>query len=314
MATVLPTPQPVPVKQMLDWLESAAQQLMLVQDFPAAFQACSSGLERLPLMAEEDSRISELKAGFCIVGIQALAEMNQWPGVLSWLLRFYESPESVPARILQMCIVLYSKVGDPAAVLEAAGAWLRCDSNKRVAGFGTVAELYLLHVLVPLGCVDRARQLILGEVGSSVFSEDQRLTALEVVEERENQLRGPSPSPGPGSDTSAALSDQGDHEAPGAPAQGHSGRPLADLSFSGADPHGLAAMLKAAYRKLLLSSSGSLLVHRLVLAAVLLSMLLLRLDPALPSSFLWISKLLHFLRHLWSHVTSLHSPSRNQRL
>ncbi|KAM8883477.1 peroxisome assembly protein 26 isoform 2-T2 [Synchiropus picturatus] len=276
--------------QLLDSLESAAEQLMVLKDFASALRTCSSALEKLRLVEEEDSRLSELKAGFCTVGIQALAEMNQWHGVLSWLLQHYEGPERVPARVLQMCMVLYTKVGDAGVMLEAAGAWLHCESNRRVAGFGTVAELYLLHVLLPLGLVEQARQLVLGQVGSAVFSEEQRLTALDVVEARETQIREPSPGPGPGSDSDAALSPRG------------------------AAPHWLEALLKATYRKLLLSSSGSLLVHRLVLAALLLYMLFLRLDPALPSSFLWISKLLHLLRHMWSHVRSLHSPSQSKGL
>lgn len=44
----------------------------------------------------------ELKAGFCIVGIQALAELNQWPGVLAWVSHHYEHQEDIPAKILQM--------------------------------------------------------------------------------------------------------------------------------------------------------------------------------------------------------------------
>ncbi|KAM8883476.1 peroxisome assembly protein 26 isoform 1-T1 [Synchiropus picturatus] len=295
--------------QLLDSLESAAEQLMVLKDFASALRTCSSALEKLRLVEEEDSRLSELKAGFCTVGIQALAEMNQWHGVLSWLLQHYEGPERVPARVLQMCMVLYTKVGDAGVMLEAAGAWLHCESNRRVAGFGTVAELYLLHVLLPLGLVEQARQLVLGQVGSAVFSEEQRLTALDVVEARETQIREPSPGPGPGSDSDAALSPRGESHLGPRPAA-----TLAELLFSGAAPHWLEALLKATYRKLLLSSSGSLLVHRLVLAALLLYMLFLRLDPALPSSFLWISKLLHLLRHMWSHVRSLHSPSQSKGL
>lgn len=72
-------------------------------------------------------------------------------------------------------------------IQEVARVWLQCLSNSRVAGFGTVAELYLLHVLVPLGHMEEARELIAGEVGNSAFTEDQRQTALDVVEEKEHQ-------------------------------------------------------------------------------------------------------------------------------
>lgn len=47
-------------------------------------------------------RCVELKAGYCILGIQALAEMDQWLGVLAWILQQYEQPEKIPVRIMQM--------------------------------------------------------------------------------------------------------------------------------------------------------------------------------------------------------------------
>lgn len=70
---------------------------------------------------------------------------------------------------------------------ETARVWLDCPSNRSVSGFRTVAELYLLHVLIPLRCREEAEELILGEVGSSVFTEDQRQTALEILEDKEQQ-------------------------------------------------------------------------------------------------------------------------------
>lgn len=70
---------------------------------------------------------------------------------------------------------------------ETARAWLCCPSNRSVSGFRTVAELYLLHVLVPLRHREEAEELILGEIGSSVFTEDQRQTALQLLEEKEQQ-------------------------------------------------------------------------------------------------------------------------------
>lgn len=70
---------------------------------------------------------------------------------------------------------------------ETARVWLHCPSNRSVSGFRTVAELYLLHVLVPLRCREEAEELILGEIGCSVFTEEQRQTALELLEDRKQQ-------------------------------------------------------------------------------------------------------------------------------
>ncbi|XP_073336887.1 peroxisome assembly protein 26 [Pagrus major] len=256
-------------------LDTAAEQMMVHKDFPAAFDTCNAGLESLSNMELEDNRCGEFKAGFCILGIQALAEMNQWQGVLSWVLQQYEEQEKIPAKIMQMCILLYSKVGEPAVMQEAARVWLHCPANSRATGFGTVAELYLLHVLVPLGHTDEAVELIVGEVGSNAFTEDQKLTALDVVEEkqRQNQEQPLNPGNSPNSETT--------------------------VSSRGAVTHKLEAMLRFIYRKLLLTRSGSFSLRKVFLAAILLYMLFFRLDPALPSSFIWISKLRQLLRQMW---------------
>lgn len=78
---------------------------------------------------------------------------------------------------------------------EAARVWLHCPSNSGVPGFRTVAELYLLHVLVPLGRRDEALELILGEVGSGAFTEDQKQTALQIVEEKQELPLDPGINP-----------------------------------------------------------------------------------------------------------------------
>lgn len=263
--------------EMFNMLESAAEKLMVQKDFQAAFDTCDRGLESLASMEQEDNnRCAELKAGFCILGIQALAELNQWHGVLSWVLQHYEHHEKIPAKIMQMCILLYSKVSEPAVMQEAARVWLHCLSNSRVAGFGTVAELYLLHVLVPLGHTEEARELITGEVGSDAFTEDQKQMAMDVVEEKQQQNKG-NPPCNPNSETVAQT-----------------------VSTKGSVIHKLEGMLRLLYRRLLVPGSGSFSLRRVFLAAILLYMLLVRMDPALPSSFMWISKLLQLLKQMWS--------------
>ncbi|XP_058481584.1 peroxisome assembly protein 26 [Solea solea] len=258
---------------MSTMLDAAAEQMMVHSDFHAAFDTCDRGLQSLSSMNSEDNRCGELKAGFCILGIQALAELNQWTRVLPWILQQYQHPETIPAKIMQMCILLYSKVGEPAAMQEAATVWLHCSSNSSASGFGTVAELHLLHVLVPLGHTDEARQLIVGEVGGGAFTEDQRRTALSVVEEKEQQNGEPPPNPDTDSESSAQT--------------------------EGAVVRKLEAVLTRLYRKVFVTRSGSVPLRRIFVAVVLLYLLLVRVDPALPSSFMWISKLLQVLKQIW---------------
>ncbi|KAF3705210.1 Peroxisome assembly protein 26 Peroxin-26 [Channa argus] len=258
-------------------LDTAAEQMMVHKDFQAAFDTCDRGLESLDNVEQEDSRCAEFRARFCILGIQALAELNQWHSVLSWVLKQYEHQEEIPAKIMQMCILLYSKVGEPAVMQEAARVWLHCLSNSRVSGFGTVAELYLLHVLIPLGHTQEARQFIVGDVGKCTFTEDQRQTALDVVEEKEKQSLEPPVNPGCGPDSIAAQS----------------------VSTQGAVVHKLKAIIRFVYRKFLMCSSGTFPLQKVFLVVLLLYMVFVQMDPALPSSFMWISKLLQLLKQMW---------------
>lgn len=267
-------------------LDAAAEQMMVHRDFQAALDSCDRGLQSLASMDPEDCRCAELKAGFCIIGIQSLAEMNQWHSVLSWVLQQYEHPEKIPAKILQMCILLHSKVGEPAVMQEAARLWLHSSSNSRAPGYGTVAELYLLHVLVPLGLTEEARELVVGEVGSGAFTEEQRQTALDVVSEKEQQSREPPQSPGCSSNSEISAN---------------------TVSTKGAVMSRLEAVLGFLHRKLRLTGSSSFSLQRIFLAAVLLYMLLVRMDPALPSSFMWISKLLQLLKQMWSSMFGSYS-------
>ncbi|XP_037099343.1 peroxisome assembly protein 26 isoform X1 [Syngnathus acus] len=262
--------------KLLDMLEDATEQLMINTDFDASFRICDRGLECLAHEEEADVR-GELKAGFCIVGIQALAELNLWPGVLAWVLKHYEHMEDIPAKILQMCILLYSKVGEPAAVQEATQAWLRSPSNIHLDEFRTVAELYLLYVLLPLGRTDQARELVLGELGGATFTEEQRQTALEIIEEERDRK-----VPHVNADCSVTA---------------------ANASTQGSFLHKVEDLLRVTYRRLT-AASGSFPFHKLVLAAVILYMLVLRLDPALPSSFMWISKLHELLRQMWNFTVA----------
>ncbi|XP_019749244.1 peroxisome assembly protein 26 [Hippocampus comes] len=269
--------------KLLDMLEDATEQLMLYKDFDSSFHVCERGLESLAHAEEEDVR-GELKAGFCIVGIQALAELNQWPGVLAWVCQHYEHEEDIPAKILQMCILLYAKVGEPAAVKEATQVWLRNPSNRGLQGFRTVAELYLLHVLLPLELTDQARELVVGELGRATFTEEQQQTALDIIEEEEREKKV--------LDVTVDCRLRAEN-----------------ASTQGSLLHKVEALLRLTCRRLT-SASGFFPFHKLILAALILYMLLLRLDPALPSSFVWISKLHQLLRQMWNVMVAPYYRAR----
>ncbi|XP_018603588.2 peroxisome assembly protein 26 isoform X1 [Scleropages formosus] len=283
-----PPPFPPPAccvfAQVLTSLDSAAERLVVRRDFQRSMDTCEKGLESLCSLAEHDESSSllcfELKAALCSVGIQALAELNQWQRVLAWVLQHYGTPEKIPVKVLQMCILLYSKVGEPGTMQEASNDWLKCPANKSLPGYGAVAELYILHILVPCCPLVEAREFVLGQVGSAVLSGAQKQAALEMLESQERCAPScTSSSIVAQSATSATGTRDGDSR--------------------------LKALLHQLYRGLTIAGTRmqSLPFGRMLLAAFLLFLLLLRIDPALPSAFRWISSLLRILRQLWDAMT-----------
>ncbi|KAJ8262012.1 hypothetical protein GJAV_G00161090 [Gymnothorax javanicus] len=271
--------------QTLGLLDCAAEHLMVYRDFRAAVETCERGLDGLGRPGEQGEsglRNGELKAALCIVGIQALAELNQWRRVLPWILQQYNRPEKIPAKIMQMCILLYAKVGEPATMEEVGCDWLKYNSNRSSPAFGTVAELYLIHILLPLCRLAEARELVLGDAGGVAFNEDQRQTALGIIEKQEghDQRRQSSSACPPSSPEHSTALDR------------HEGTAIQRLEI----------LLRLMCRGLSIAKRGlwSSVVQRALLAAFLLYLILVRLDPALPLSFPWISHLLQILRQMWN--------------
>ncbi|MCJ8743139.1 hypothetical protein PDJAM_G00090420 [Pangasius djambal] len=264
-------------------VDSAIDHFIIRNDFQAAFDACEKGLEILAKADEQEqscSRHGELKAALCIVGIQALAELNQWHDVLTWVLQHYGKTEQIPAKIMQMCILLYTKVSEQAAVQEAVRTWLHCSSNTSLSGYSSVAELYILHVLLPLGQTAEAKELLKDEVGQVAFTEDQRQTALTILENHDAKKMDhsyPSPDPVPVEAEKMIIP-------------------------QGSVVRKLNAVMRLLYRGLSLAgvSAWSRFIHRTAVLLFLLYLLLIRMDPALPSAYPWILRLYGFWQQMWN--------------
>uniref|UniRef100_A0A2I3RIU8 Tubulin alpha 8 n=1 Tax=Pan troglodytes TaxID=9598 RepID=A0A2I3RIU8_PANTR len=90
----------------VDLLEEAADLLVVHLDFRAALETCERAWQSLAnhAVAEEPAGTSlEVKCSLCVVGIQALAEMDRWQEVLSWVLQYYQVPEKLPPKVLELC-------------------------------------------------------------------------------------------------------------------------------------------------------------------------------------------------------------------
>lgn len=74
------------------------------------------------------------------------------------------------------------KVDERAVMKDAVCDWLHSFGNMSQSGFSTVAELYFLHILVPMGHTTEALEMLESDVGRVAFSDEQRQAARSLVD------------------------------------------------------------------------------------------------------------------------------------
>lgn len=74
------------------------------------------------------------------------------------------------------------KVGERAVMKDTVCDWLHCFGNMSQSGFSTVAELYFLHILVPMGHTTEVLEMLESDVGRVAFSDEQRQAARSLVD------------------------------------------------------------------------------------------------------------------------------------
>ncbi|NXM20319.1 PEX26 protein, partial [Ploceus nigricollis] len=268
-------------------LEEAADLLVLHRDFAAAVERCEAGCDSLgPGPGPGHESFAEVKCSLCVVGIQALAEMNRWREVLSWVLQYYHVPEHLPPKVLELCILLYSKVREPQVMLEVGSSWLRAQANQSLPEFGSLLELYLAQVLLPLGCFEGAEELVRG---CDVFDSEQQLELLGTI--GESRCRWTQRE-----ETRSAAEEQQDP---------------ATETVLGVLSQKLLTMLTLLRRALRSMSNHFYLLpyKKMLLATFLLYLVVVRLDPASPTSLPFIYKLVQLFRQAWAAVLSpIHRP------
>ncbi|NXI30581.1 PEX26 protein, partial [Sterrhoptilus dennistouni] len=274
-------------------LEEAADLLVLHRDFGAAVERCQAGCDSLGAGTGSGTErclfltsFAEVKCSLCVVGIQALAEMNRWREVLSWVLQYYHVPEQLPPKVLELCILLYSQVREPQVMLEAGSSWLRAQANQRLPELGSLLELYLEQVLLPLGLFEGAEELVRGCAG---LDSEQQLALLGTV--RESRRRRTQRE-----ETTLPAEEQQE--------------PATETAL-GVLSQKLLTMLTLLRRALRSMSNHFYLLpyKKMLLATFLLYLVVVRLDPASPTSLPFIYKLVQLFRQAWAAVLSpIHRP------
>uniref|UniRef100_A0A8C0Z318 Peroxisomal biogenesis factor 26 n=1 Tax=Canis lupus familiaris TaxID=9615 RepID=A0A8C0Z318_CANLF len=258
-------------------LEDAADLLVVHLDFRAALRTCERAWRSLAGDQAAAYVSLEVKGSLCVVGIQALAEMNRWREVLSWVLQYYQVPEKLPPKVLELCVLLYSKMQEPGAVLEVVSAWLQDPDNQGLPEYRALAELHLQRVLLPLGYLSEAEELV---VGSAAFSEEERLDVLQDIRKAKQQQKHQHL----GSEEAQKLNQEG--------------------SFS----HKFLSLMML-FRRLwdsIVSHFFSMPFKKSLLAALILCLLVVRFDPASPSSLPFLYKLAQLFHRIQEGMFSLY--------
>ncbi|KAJ7329195.1 hypothetical protein JRQ81_015369 [Phrynocephalus forsythii] len=266
-------------------LEDAADLLVMQRDFAAALDRCERGCESLPGEPEDEERDSSevLKCSLCVVGIQALAEMNRWREVLPWILQYYHDPECWPPQILELCILLHSKVEEPHLMLDVGNDWLRSSANQHLHPYGLLVQLFLFHVLLPLGRFTEAEELV---QSCQALSLEQQVETQERIQEKRRQwLQQEEEDLIPQEKPDVAWKEQ-----------------LGSVSRK-------MLTVLAQLGRMLGSLAGRLCwipYKKTLLAAFMLCLIVVRLDPASPTSLPFIYRLLQLLREARVAVFSPH--------
>ncbi|XP_077324948.1 peroxisome assembly protein 26 isoform X2 [Lithobates pipiens] len=266
-------------------LDAAADLLVLERNFAGALALCERGLQILSA-GGGDTKNGQVKASLCVIGIQALAEMEQWREVLPWLFQYYQSAQEMPHNIMELCLLLYSSVKQPHVMLDLSRDWLKDPKNQLLPGYQKVSELHLLRILLPLGHLSEAEELA---QDPSAFTTQQQEVVLTAVAEERRRLK--------------QAGEEAESEIPGEPhCPSAPGRLQARREHVVRCLYGALSVVVTWVRRIPL--------QRVLVALLLMSVILLRLDPASPLSQGPIAHLLLLLRQIAANIFKNTSPSQ----
>ncbi|XP_056373913.1 peroxisome assembly protein 26 isoform X3 [Hyla sarda] len=261
----------------LPLLDTAADLLVMERNFTGALELCERGLQ---ITTEND----QVKASLAVIAIQALAEMERWREVLPWLLQYYRSPQEMPHNIMEICLLLYSRVKQPHVMLELSRDWLRGHVARPSLQYKRVAELHLLNILLPLGHFSEAEELA---QDPRVFTKQEQEAALTAVREERRRL------------------EEREEEAKAEKEQRNQERSVSSSGNVQARCLQVARLISGALNSAL-TWTRRIPLRPVLLALLLLSVILLRLDPASPAARGPIWRLLLLFRQIFTGLFRSH--------
>jgi len=127
-----------------------AVDFFVMRKFSDCFMKCNDVIRSAKSEPEND-RNDELICASTSLGIQALAETNQWSSALHFVTDVYGSVALCPSRVLQVSILLHAHVKEYLACQNIVQHWFENPINRESKHCAQVLRVYRDHILVPLG-------------------------------------------------------------------------------------------------------------------------------------------------------------------
>jgi len=152
-----------------------AVDFFVMRKFVECYDKCNEVICSAKCEPEQESNQSVIEASAAL-GIQALAETNQWEQAIAFICEVYGAVHLCPPRIIQVCILLHAHVKEYLPCHSLVQKWFENPHNKNNKQCAQVIKIYSCHILHPTGCVETLRDLV---QSCDVLSEDEKASLLQ---------------------------------------------------------------------------------------------------------------------------------------
>ncbi|GFN84536.1 mitochondrial ribosomal protein var1 [Plakobranchus ocellatus] len=153
-----------------------AVDLFVMTKFENCLQVCCDVIQVAKDEPEQERNHEVLEAATAL-GIQALAELDQWHQTVSFITEVYGAIHLCSARIIQVCILLHAHVEEFLPCHKLVQIWLNHPDNLNNKHCAQVIRVYGQHILLPLGQFGVLEEIV---NNCQYFSKEEKAALLEI--------------------------------------------------------------------------------------------------------------------------------------
>jgi hypothetical protein len=136
-----------------------ANDCLLFRRFEECLDVCRHNIEVAKNYIEDERACAAIEA-LVAIAIQAYAELNRWLEVVPFVAQTYNGLEECPPLIARLCLSLHAKLKDDVTCTVIASIWLKNPTNCSRAEYRSLAEAYVMQVLLPAQRWDDVRNFL----------------------------------------------------------------------------------------------------------------------------------------------------------